>query len=248
MTLMEKFGHEWITWEPEVIRYEILATFKTNSISDSNWNKIQAARNILGTIGFWEEWHIFEKVIQAFNNNIPDFTTGQRCTISQLMAGVDIANILRKEDFSSEVSKYVAACFIDSGVMYTPPPLEFSSEYLAGPMYECLDCGKIERDDGLDGRCDFCTGRFDKLYNFNGKPKDGAHPDSGKNIRHFLTRDPTLANKRFDEVLSGKHGELSNESAEDVQAVKLMVAHKYMMQRRQELSSQLEELKSWVTH
>jgi rubrerythrin len=248
MVLLEKFGPDWIVWEPETLKSEIITTFRATSISDQNWQKLQAVRVLMQTEGFWKEWHIFEKVVQALNNNIPLFDLGQRCTIAQLMAGVDIAHQLHVEKFDDEVKKYTAACAIDDGVTYLPDPLDYAKDYLAVPMYECQDCGSIARDDTPDGRCDFCTGRFTKLYNLNGRPQEGLADSVGRNIKHYLTRDPAPAQKKFEELKAGNRGDLSDESPEDVQAVKLMVGYNYMLQRRKELSQQLEELKSWISH
>lgn len=246
--LMEKFGVDWFEWEPETLRGEILVTFKATSISEHNWQKIQAVRTLTNTVGFWKEWHIFEKIIQALNNNIPRFDISQRGTMSQLMAGVDIANQIRNEEYGDEIHRYIAACALDDGITYLPAPLEFAQRVLSQPMYRCRVCGKIDLDD-LDGKCDFCCGRFTDEHPLNFKPNPKLPEEAGNNVEKYLQRDPAEIEKRFKEVIEKGHDKItfSDISNVDVQTVKLVVASEYMDLRRRQLIDQLEELKSWVT-
>lgn len=248
MVLLEKFGPDWFTWESETLKAEILTTFRATSISEHNWNKLQAVKTLTSTLGFWREWEIFEKILQALNNNIPRFDISQKCSLAQLMAGVDMANTIRNEEFGEEIQKYVSACSIEEGVTFLPPPLEFGREYLAMPMYQCLDCGTVAEYDQEDERCDYCVGRYSDDKPLNNKPVEGISDDVGRNINIFLTRDPQPAEKRFEEFKSGEHQNVDDSSPEDVQAGKLMVAYNYMLLRRRQLAKQLEEIKTWVTH
>ena len=54
--LMEKFETDWIWWEPETLRKEIVETFKATSVSEHNGNKIQAVRALLTDNVPWEHW------------------------------------------------------------------------------------------------------------------------------------------------------------------------------------------------
>jgi hypothetical protein len=249
MSLLEKFGSEWFEWEPDTLRSEIVMSFQTTNVSEHNWQKIQAVRTLTTTVGFWTEWHIFEKVIQALNNNIPRFDICQRCTLAQLMAGVDIANTIRVEKYGWEIEAYIAACALDEGVVYVPPPLDFAQRLLSSPKYECPECGAIDSDD-IDGRCDFCCGRFQHEHPLSMKPSPFVGKDAGTKVRHFLERDPAPIKARFEELKAGgiENFTLSDESPEDVQASKLMVAYRYMQHRQSQLVDQLEELKTWVSH
>jgi hypothetical protein len=113
MVLIEKFGYEWLEWEEEVLKYEIISSFKATSISDHNWQKIEAFRTMLLVITPWVEWDAFENVVIAVNNCIPDPEIIQKCSISQLMAGVDIMKQVRDEPFNTEICGYMASCAID---------------------------------------------------------------------------------------------------------------------------------------
>lgn len=247
MALLEKFGPEWFDWEPETIRSEIAVTFNSPVIGEHSWQKIQAVKALTNTVGFWKEWHIFEKILQSLNNNVPRFDIAQRCTLAQLMAGVDIANTVRKEEYEEEIQRYVAACAVDQGITYLPPPLDFAQEMLSEPRYKCSVCGTDALDD-LDGRCDFCTGRFQDGRPLNFKPSPHAPPEVGTKVKRYLKRDPSAVEKRFEEVKAGDKSKmvLSDESPEDVQAAKLVVAHDYMRMRQRQMVEQLEELKSWM--
>ena len=249
MALMEKFGVDWFEWEPETLRQEIIKTFRATSVSEHNWQKIQAVRTLTQSVGFWKEWQIFEKIIQALNNNVPRFDITQRCTMAQLMAGIDIANQIRHEEYDEEVHRYVACCAMHEGVTYLPPPIDFAQRVLSQPMYRCKVCGQIDTDD-LDGKCDFCTGRFLDDHPLNFEPMKGLPADTGTHVERFLMRDPAVVERRFNEVKlkDPSELELSDDSPVDVQVTKLMVAYNYMRMRQQQLVEQLEELKTWVTH
>ena len=249
LVLMEKFGAEWLEWEPETLKREILTTFRATSVSEHNWQKIQAVRTLTATVGFWNEWHIFEKIIQALNNNIPRFDITQRCTLSQLMAGVDIANTIRREDFCDEPKRYIAACALDEGVTYLPPPLDIAQNFLSRPSYVCKVCGNTD-DDDMDGRCDFCTARFTDERPLNMRPSPFVPDSAGTHVETFLLLNPGTVEVRFQELKErgAENVHLSEDKTEDVQASKLMVAYEYMQLRNRQLTEQLEELKSWVTH
>jgi hypothetical protein len=248
LVLMEKFSVDWFDWEPETLKQEILSTFNATSISEHNWQKIQAVRTLTRSEGFWEEWHVFEKILQALNNNVPRFDITQRCTLAQLMAGVDIANQVRDEEYSEEIQRYVAACALDEGVIYLPSPLSFAQRVLSQPMYRCKTCGNVDTDT-LDGRCDFCTGRFTDERPLNFKPNPKLPKGVGEDVEKYLERDPSSVEKRFNEVKLQDKDEIDwdPDSMEDVQSLKLMVAYEYMRDRQRQLVEQLEELKSWVT-
>lgn len=249
LVLMEKFGSEWLEWEPDTLKREILTTFRATSVSEHNWQKIQAVRVLTSTMGYWLEWHIFEKIIQALNNNVPRFDITQRCTMPQLMAGVDIANTIRRETYGEEIQRYVSACALDEGVVYLPTPLDFAQRTLSEPVYVCKVCGNVDTDD-FDGRCDFCTARFLDDHPLNTKPAVGVPANAGINVEHSLKRDPKLIEARFLELKEKGPDvlKLDEDKTEDVQAAKLMVAYNYMQLRNHQLADQLEELKSWVTH
>ena len=247
LVLMKAFDLEWVEWEPEVLKEEIVKEFQATGVSHRNWGKIQACRTLMTSRGFWEEYNIFSPIIQALNNNDPSFDTLRRAEISQLMAGVDMAFGIERGDFSDEIKGYVAACAIDAGIMFLPPPLDFAQLYLSDVKYVCKVCGNVDSLDLEDGRCDLCTSRYKDVHNLNGRAADGVPPEVGTQISVFATRDPGEVRKRFQELMLLGSAELNDNDPVDVQTAKLVVAHKYMLLRRSQLDEQLKELGSWVT-
>jgi hypothetical protein len=251
MVLMEKFGHDWVDWEPDALKHEIITSFRATSVSDHNWQKIQAFRTCLLVTTPWAEWHIFENIVLAMNNVIPDPFVLQQCSVAQLMAGVDIINQVREEEFGTEIEGYVASCAIDEGLMWLPEPLDFAREALEEPMYRCKDCGNVGRWEGLvtkDKRCDACCERYRHGREFDGNPNPGLSDTCGKNIQRFEKRPPGDVPSRFEEWKNKDSAAVDVRDTLDVQAAKLVTASKYMLLRRKQLVEQLEELKSWVTH
>lgn len=247
MVVLERFGPEAVEWEAEALKTEIIKSFKATSISDHNWQKLQAFRAILLATSPWSEWEVFENVMQAFNNNIPNPEIVQRCTVAQLMAGVDIMNEIREEEFHPEVERYISACAIEDGITCLPGPLAFAQETLSEPQYRCRDCGNEDDDDLEDGRCDVCVERYADERNLNRKPAPHVPDGIGRNIERFLKRDPAGVKELFERWKGSEQEDVDHEDPVQVQAAKLVVAHKYMLQRRGELVEQLKELKSWVT-
>ena len=163
------------------------------------------------------------------------------------MAGVDLINSVRKIPFQDEVRNYIATCALYQGVTYLPDPLDFAQRDLSEPRYICMDCGNIDDDDDLsDGQCDVCTGRFADDHPLNGAPASG-HEKDGKNIKKFVKRSPEAAEKQFKIWKGSTELDIDDENPAHVQAGKLVVGHRYMLLRRQQLVDQLEELKQWVS-
>ena len=251
MVCMEKFGYHWLEWEPEVLKAEVISTFRATSISDHNWQKLQAFRTLLLVTSPWVEYDTFENVILSLNNVIPDPEILQQCSLAQLFAGVDIMNQVRDEPFSQEVCGYMASVAIVEGVMWLPSPMDCANETLSEPSYRCKDCGNIAEFEGpirKDLRCDVCCERFIHGKEFDGKPNPRLPTECGKNIVTFLQRDPAKVPERFEKWKNLETADVDERDATDVQAAKLVVAHQYMLLRREQLVDQLEELKSWVTH
>lgn len=252
MVLMEKFGHTWLDWEAEALKHEIVKTFRASGVSDNNWQKIQAFRSLLLVTTPYEEWDAFENVVLAFNNVTPLIDVLQQCSLAQLMAGVDIIQQVRDDvPFDDEVAGYVAACAIEEGVTYLPDPLDFAQDILREPMYKCSDCGFVGRLEGgylSDKRCDYCCERYKSGHEFDGKPNERLPVECGTNVREFELRPPGMVPKRFDDWKGLDSVTPDPKDPVDVQAAKLVVAHKYMLLRRRQLVDQLEELRSWVTH
>ena len=224
MLLIRKFGPLWLDWEPETIWTEIKDDFKQATISVHNRNKIQAVKlcHLLDTP--WTAWEQFVVVCQSLNNNVPNFRTLQKPTIAQVMSAVDIMDRIREAKFSEEVLKFISACFLDEGVVYLPPPVDEAQQWASEPRYRCKRCGKIDRDDDND-ICDSC----------------GA---SSKHLVKALERDYRPVKARYDEcVRLGDDRPELQETPEDVQTARLLVARDYVLSRREQLRQQVRVMR-----
>lgn len=245
MALLKAFQLDWFKWEPDTLFEEIQKTFNT-SIADVNRMKILATVTLHVVDSFWEQWDVFENTILALNGVIPRIGFMQPPDIPLLMTGVDIANSIRKEEFSDEVSRYSAACFLHEHVSYTPEPLEFAQMYVTMPKYNCAHCGK--KGSALppfNGRCDSCSRKFED-HPFNFKPAEDAK-DKPEDVSYELTYDPDPTRVRFEELMALPPDKVKiDETADDIEAARLIIATDYMNFRRRQRDKQLAQIKDWM--
>jgi hypothetical protein len=217
--LFRKYGITWLGWEPETIWSEIMDDFRQKSISIHTRNKIQAIRTCHVISTPWEAWETFTVVCQAFNNNVPNFRVFQRPTIAQIMNTVFIMSKIAAHKFTDEVANFIAICFLDEGVYYLPPPVNFAQEFATRVQYRCRKCGKIDLDTEND-MCDLC-----------GAPEDM--------LEKTLTYDPTPVRTKYIERLNNSELPL-NENVVDIQVAKLIFGRIYTHFRNKQLKQQLE--------
>lgn len=218
MILLQKYGPIWLTWEAETIWDEIADDFKQN-VSTSNASKIQAVRTCHLVETPWKAWEAFTPVAQAFNNNIPDFRSLQKPTPAQVIYAVTLMNIVKKEEFSIEVSRYIAACFLDENIYLLPPPVDFAQDDAKRMRYRCKKCGRIDVDED-NQMCDSC-----------GAPQS--------QLVREPTWDPAPVEKRYNEIIKqGKDHDVLQETVVDVQVAQLLVAKNYVEFRNQQLREQ----------
>jgi hypothetical protein len=246
VALLKTFGLEWWTWEQETIEAEIQRVFKSQ-ISEHAKAKIQTIKTLHVSDGPWQSWHVFEKIMQGLNNNLPDWQLMQAPSLDQLYAGIDMMDSIRAEEFADEVKLYIAAAVLNEDVFFVPQPLEFAQPEVAQPYWHCKDCGNEDSALFHDGICDTCTKRFD-FGSFDMQPDpELLAAGKGKNCTLALRFDPDAVEKRWKEVqhLPTDKVELQEEQA-DIQVAKLLIARDYMNIRRRQLAEQLVSLKSWL--
>jgi hypothetical protein len=129
--LIEKYGVDWLEWEPETIWTTITADFGT-PISDASREKINAAKLLHVSDSFWRHWEVFEKVVLAFNGIKPLFDRVQDITLGQMLHAVLQASEIRKEHFEQEVLSYIAMRCKEEGFIWLPAPLDVAQETLDG--------------------------------------------------------------------------------------------------------------------
>lgn len=245
--LLKAFGPAWFGWETPTIYAEIKRTFQSE-ISEHARAKIQTVKTIHVSNGVWNSWQVFEKIVQGLNNNIPRWDLMQAPSLEQLYAGIDMLDQLRHEEFSDEVKLYIAAAVLHEDVFFVPPPLDFLQTEVAQPYYRCRDCGGEDSALFHDGLCDTCTGKFDVSHGLSMRPnQDLLDQGRGKNLELILRFDPSPVEKRWKlvEHLPIEEVELE-ETQEDVQVAKLLIARDYTNIRRRQLAEQLVSLRSWL--
>jgi len=124
--LIDRFDFAWFEWEPETLWAEIRLEFQTPAVDDHVRSKIQAVKTAHITDWVWTKWEVFCPIVQALNNNIPDFKVLRKPEPAQLLAAVDMLNDLRQEEWSREVGHFIASALLERGIALAPPPIEFA--------------------------------------------------------------------------------------------------------------------------
>lgn len=219
LLLLRAFGAEWLAWEAETLWAEVQRVFKQPPLPVHNRNKVQAVRTAHIVDSPWVDWETFVVVAQSLNNNIPNFQVLHKPTPAQIMNAVNILNKVRTVTFSDEVQKFIAACFLDDGVYYLPKPVRFAQDEAAMLRYRCTNCGNMDRDDSND-HCDVC-----------GAPE--------KALRKESKFDWVSVARRYGQVVSqGEERDELQETVEDVQVAKLLVAREYLDHRDDQFRQQ----------
>lgn len=246
LALIKTFQLDWFYWDADTLFTEIEKTFRT-SIAEVNRLKIMVAATLHVSDVFWDQWEVFEKAVLALNGIIPSTTYMQPPDVATLMTAVDIANSIRKEEFSEEVSRYVAACFLNDHISYAPEPLDFCAKYLCDSRYRCGECGKEgSAMPPFDGHCDSCSRKFEDEHAFNFKPHPDAKDDPSK-VEVFCTLDPKPTKERFEELVNLPPDQVKiDETADDIEAAKLITATDYMKFRQHQRDTQFSQIKNWM--
>jgi ribosomal protein L37E len=162
--LEEKYGVEWLLWEPETLWTTITKDFALHAeLSRTVRAGLQAVRTLHNTDQFFEEWQVTNWVTQALDGTLPDFDSLQDAEPGQLMHAVYCAKLSRGNmPYADEVQKWMACEFLDAGLLYAPPPLEFIQDEIAMMEAHCRKCGNVEWSEGLT-ECPNCGAGRDQL-------------------------------------------------------------------------------------
>lgn len=124
--LLQKYGVDWMNWEPETLELRIPQDFSTQTLSDLNLSKIQACKTLHFVDTFWQRWEVFAWCAMTFNGVFPDFQTMQVPTVAQAAVAVDIARRLRTDvEYSLEMKTYLGVVHRHDGVLVPIAPLDF---------------------------------------------------------------------------------------------------------------------------
>jgi len=248
--LQKMFQYEWQRWEAETVWDEVKEVF-SSQVSELNKQKIRALQALHTSLMPWQRWQVFEKVGVALNSMLPSPKILQILSLEELYAAVDIMHGIRQEPYSDEVKLYMAATVLEEDVFYVPPPLDFIQLEVSQPEYKCQDCGNTESALFHDGVCSYCSGRLHPEQALSMEPKhELVNKGFGKNVKVVVKYDPTAVAARWNDVKGLKYSEYEKqaheETMEEVQVQKLLLARDYMNLRRKQLAEQLTTLKSWL--
>lgn len=232
---MKKLDSSWTTWISDTILMEIERVFNTKC-SLENFNKLQAAKTLYSSDTFWEEWEVFKNIVLALDGKALGTKTMVAPDTATLMNSIEIANLIRKQSFNEEISRFTATCLLYDDVHYAPAPLDFCQVYITQPMYKCKDCGKnASALPPFKGQCESCSKTYEGPKALNFKPKN----DEGWNVDYYLTYDSEPIKKRLEE-LSKEATPTINETPEDIQCAKLLIARDYSLLKLKEFNNQVK--------
>lgn len=143
LLLLQKYGPEWMLWEPEVLAIRIAQDFHTQGVSDMNMGKIQAMKTLHFIDTPWQRWEVFVWCAMPLNSAFPDFEMMQVPTAAQCLVAIDIFNLTRQDvAWSDEVKIYLGAIWRHEGMFVSQEPAEFITIDRSGTD---LDYDKIEK-------------------------------------------------------------------------------------------------------
>ena len=118
--LNEKYDFDWWDWEAETIEQTLYKDMDF-MLSDDGKNLISALQMLVKTDYPFEQWHLFEKVGQAFNGNYVDFTAIQPLDPHEVALTLAVMRKIRpKEEPDDEIWGYVASSARFSGMVFLP--------------------------------------------------------------------------------------------------------------------------------
>lgn len=226
--LLDRYGVEYLDWEPEVVRETLLRN--STPISTRNWTKIQAIRVTHRATTPWRQWEVLHWISQGLDGTQPTITFMELPEIGVLASAIDILKTIDKTvEFSDEIQKFVAATARYAGIPFLPPPLDFAQRELDQAQVRCRNCETIVRDDN-DQRCVHCAST------------DLEHDilDSQWSAAKTAVKTAWEAQrgKRLEDVVSGL-----GDSAEDHCIYSLAIHWDYRNQVRQRLVDQLKMIR-----
>ena len=127
--MLDRYGVEWIEWDPSILQDELEATFAV-SIDDSTLDKIQAAATILGTNAFHKLPNVFIPTCILLNRGVVSTDEFAPASVDDMAWGVLEAKLIDPEtpsdEFGPDIAAYVGLTLDMRGLLVPPPPLDFA--------------------------------------------------------------------------------------------------------------------------
>lgn len=148
LTLNNKFGEEWVEWEPETILE--MADREGVEVKHTNRDKIMALKVIQNTDAFWEDPRTFEKVVLAFNHRIVDWGHVQEPRLHEVVGAIElIERYLKSLDFTEKIQAYVTVVAIRDGYVMLPPALDFAKFLFSEQLIDKMGDEALQRQERL---------------------------------------------------------------------------------------------------
>ena len=163
--LLTELYPDWLEMEPETTLTFLRSLTESGEPNPIVRTKVNALKVIHTTESPWEDWEVFQWVCQAFNDNQADFSNAYRPELGELYIVIETLNHLRKNGFSDEVKRWMAACGLDLGIVWSPPPLHFINDLLRMVDYRCSKCGNVDLDED-NKKCDTCGAPEEALVKY----------------------------------------------------------------------------------
>lgn len=136
--LLQKYGPEWMLWEPETLALRIPQDFRTSEVSDLNMNKIQAMKTLHLIDTPWTQWEVFVWCAMPLNGLPPDFEVMQVPTVAQCLVAIDVFNLVRQDvQWSDELKTYLATVWRHEGMFCPTDPAGFVEVDKTGTDVDC---------------------------------------------------------------------------------------------------------------
>lgn len=140
LSLIKKYGPDWLAWESETLEMRIPKDFQVKEVSHLNLSKMQAIKTLHLVDSYWQRWEVFLWCTMPFNGLFPDFEILQVPTVAQCLISVDTANRVRDDaEWSEEIKTFLAAVFRHDGIFCSIPPLEFVKVDEDNVVVDCAD-------------------------------------------------------------------------------------------------------------
>ncbi len=150
--LLDKYGPEWLIWEPETLELFIDKDFH-GGVSHINFAKVQAMKTLHLVDTFWQRWEVFLWCTMALNGVPPDFEIMQVPTVAQCLVAIDIANRVRDDvGWTEEVKAYLQTVFHHDGIFCPQAPADFIELDTEGLPIDCAEIRKLWPDVRVSGR------------------------------------------------------------------------------------------------
>jgi hypothetical protein len=223
--LADKYGVHWLVWEPETLWATITKDFSLKSgISNHARSGIQSVKTIHAVDAFFLDWQATQWCTQGLDGVPPDFEVLQESTPGQIMHAVTCAQRLRGPmPYADEVQSWMAACFLNNGLVYAPPPVEFIQDEIAETQAKCKKCDNVEWAVGLT-ECPNCGADKDQL--------EISPKYEWKDVQEMWQ---IVKNADADDVVL-------RENRLGVQVARLFVARDHVREQMAKLDEQLKEL------